>query len=123
MAKHYFENGLYEKAYNLYDKHIEKIIDQKFGIFLAEKYFFRAIISTLANDDYVNAKNKFSEYGNISVTFKKSRYGILLQKILISIDKNDIAEFILSINKYEELYHLSLSETTALTFSNKSEKV
>ncbi len=113
LAEKYMTNRKYDKAFLYYDKTSKMIANEKLGKYIVCEYFYYGILSLLANDDYVGAQKHMNNYMQSYVYFATSKYFILLEKIMQSIDDNDVECFLSELKKYDEIHILKPSEVSA----------
>ena len=114
LSEYYFEEKSYEKAYNIYHTHAKKLIDKKYAMFVIDKYFYKALLCTLANNDVVNAKNKYAEYCDDSALFASSRSAKFVNNILEAVYNNNGEEFANHVQEYDKISKLSNAEVSCL---------
>ncbi|XWV24658.1 hypothetical protein QJ856_gp1126 [Tupanvirus deep ocean] len=116
LADKYFLLGKYDKASFYFDKYATVVNNKKYGAYMAEKFFHKSILSTLANDDYVGAKNKYNRYCEISTTFGISKSGRLYANILDSIDQNSEVNYTDAVRKYDYICRFQPDEINAFNY-------
>ncbi|XWV25895.1 hypothetical protein QJ857_gp1186 [Tupanvirus soda lake] len=116
MADKCFLIGKYDKASFYFDKCAIIVNNKKYGAYLAEKFFHKSILSTLANDDYVGAKIKYNRYCEISATFSISKSGRLYSSILESIEQISEMNYTNVIKKYDYICRFQPDEINAFNY-------
>jgi len=112
LGEHYFTLKKYDGAQMCFDECIKKISNKTYSNFLMEKFFYKAILASLANNDYIGSNKKFDKYCELSITFINSTIGKFIKQILLSIQTNDLTYFHSAIDKCYITF--TVSETSTL---------
>jgi tetratricopeptide (TPR) repeat protein len=89
IAVFYFDMGMYGEAKNHYEDIGKIYLKTNIGKYVADKYFYYAILCTLAHGDIVDAKLKLDQYNDQFVRCGSNLQSELINKIIDAIESCD----------------------------------
>lgn len=100
------EIGNFAEAIKIYEKLVNKSIDNNLLKFKTKEYLFKAGLSWLSLDDMVGATRALDRYDTLDASFQDSREAKFLREIIENIKRYDVDGFTNAVIEYDSVTHL-----------------
>lgn len=111
IAEHSVTLDKYSEAVKIYDKLINYYYKNNLLQWHIRDYFLKIVLSHLANNDLVSAKNAIVKYEDLVISSDEYKFAL---KLITIIEEQDSENFLIEINKYQNIHNLEDLKVTLL---------